>query len=326
MTAAEGGSAPGNLEMLLRFDGAPWLEARVAGLAAEGLHVGWASEMDDRAYLAALPATEVLWHVLRPVTAEHMGQAPRLRMIQKIGVGVNTIDLEAARARGIAVCNMPGTNSRAVAEQTLLLILACLRRLTGFDRLMRQGQGWSWPREWQQGLAELGGRTVGLVGFGAVPRILAPILAALGAEIIYTGRRRYPEIRYAFVDKQELLRRADIVSLHVPLDAATRGFLDAAALAALKPGAIVVNVARGGLIDEAALLAGLASGRIAAAGLDVFATEPAPAESPLVAHPNVVASPHIAWLTRETFERSLAVAVENCRRLRAGAALLHQVI
>src|SRR3954454_6899265 len=193
-------------QVLFHYQASPALTRRLRALEQNGLAVEIVAPTDAAALAMALLHTEVLWHVLEPVTAAVIAAAPRLQLIQKIGVGVNTIDLEAARSRGIAVCNMPGTNSRAVAEQTLLLILACLRRLTGFDRLMRQGHGWSWPREWQQGLAELGGRTVGLVGFGAVPRILAPILAALGAEIIYTGRRRYPEIRYAFVDKQEPLR------------------------------------------------------------------------------------------------------------------------
>ncbi|MFI0843773.1 NAD(P)-dependent oxidoreductase [Mesorhizobium sp. IMUNJ 23232] len=313
------------MNVLFRFDSASWLADRVVGLASEGLSVRLCSEQEESGYLSALPEADVLWHILRPVTAEAIECAPKLKLIQKIGVGVNTIDLETAKKRGIAVCNMPGTNSRAVAELTLLLMLACLRRTVGFDTLTRAGQGWSWPLEWQGGLGEIGGRTVGLVGFGAVPRLLAPILTAMGAEIIYTGRRSYPDVHFPFVTKDELLARADIVSLHVPLGEGTHGWLDAASVAALKPGAIVVNVARGGLIAEAALVAALASGHLAAAGLDVFATEPAAAGNPLFALPNVVVSPHIAWLTRATFERSLTVAVENCRRLKAGEELLHRV-
>jgi phosphoglycerate dehydrogenase-like enzyme len=315
-----------DMNVLFRFDSASWLAERVADLSAEeGLSVRLCSEQDDSDYLSALPEADVLWHILRPVTADAIGRAPRLKLIQKIGVGVNTIDLDAAKTHGVAVCNMPGTNSRAVAELTLQLMLACLRRTVGFDVATRAGQGWSWPLEWQGGLGEVGGRTVGLVGFGAVPRLLAPILTAMGADIIYTGRRSYPDVHFPYVTKEELLARADIVSLHVPQDGTTAGWLDAASIAAMKPGSIVVNVARGGLIEEPALVAALASGHVAAAGLDVFATEPAPAGNPLFALPNVVVSPHIAWLTRETFERSLVVAVENCRRLRKGEALLHRV-
>jgi phosphoglycerate dehydrogenase-like enzyme len=313
------------MKVLFRFDGASWLAERVAQFSPE-LFVRLCSEQEDGAYQSMLRESEVLWHVLRPVTAEAIAAAPRLKLIQKIGVGVNTIDLEAARRRGVAVCNLPGTNTRAVVELTLLLMLACLRRTTGFDTLTRQGKGWSWPLEWQGALGEIAGRTIGLVGFGAVARLLAPILSALGAEIIYTGRRSYPDAGFLFVPKEELLARADIVSLHIPLVEDTRNWLHADAIASLKRGAIVINVARGGLIDEAALLAALGDGRVSAAGLDVFAAEPVPVSNPLLALSNVVVSPHIAWLTRETIERSLAVAVENCRRLRKGEALLHLVV
>jgi phosphoglycerate dehydrogenase-like enzyme len=312
------------MKVLFRFDGAPWLAERVAQFSPE-LSVQLCSEQEDSAYLSVLPEADVLWHILRPVTAEAIAGAPRLKLIQKIGVGVNTIDLDAARARGIAVCNMPGTNSRAVAELAVLLMLACLRRTTGFDALMHQGKGWSWPLEWQGGLGEIAGKTVGLVGFGAVPRLLAPVLTAMGADVIYTGRRGYADVAHPFVGKEEFLARADIVSLHVPLAEDTRNWLDAGDIASLKRGAIVINVARGGLIDETALVAALNDGRVSAAGLDVFAAEPAPASNPLFALSNVVVSPHIAWLTRETIERSLTVAVENCRRLRKGEALLHRV-
>lgn len=314
------------MRVLLRFDCAPWLVERLEALSADGPSVTTCGEQDDERYAAQMADAEVLWHVLRPVTAAAITAAPRLRLIQKIGVGVNTIDLAAAEARGIAVCNMPGTNSRAVAEMALSQMLACLRRLNAFDAATRRGAGWSWPLDWQGGLGEIGGRTVGLVGFGAVPRLLAPILTAMGAEVIYTGRRRHDDVPYPFVEKAELLARADILSLHVPLVDETRGWLDAASIARMKRGAIVVNVARGGLIDEAALARALDEGAIAAAGLDVFATEPAAAAEPLFSRPTVVATPHIAWLTRETLERSLAVAVENCRRLADGRPLLNRVV
>src|SRR5262249_50731459 len=129
---------------------------------------------DDRDLAAALPDTDAILHVLRPLTASDIGAAPRLRLVQKIGVGGNTIDLEAARARGAAVCNMPGTNSQAVAELALMLMLAALRRVSYFDPLTRQGEGWRpEPGEFDQ-VGELAGRTVGLVGYGAIPQRLAP--------------------------------------------------------------------------------------------------------------------------------------------------------
>src|SRR4029079_8966610 len=135
-------------------------------------------EDDDFRLMQLLPEADVLWHVLKPCTATMIAAAPKLRLIKKIGVGVNTIDLEAAKARDIAVCNLPGTNARAVAELTLALMLAVLRRLPRVDAAMRRGE-WSDP-DLQDGIGELGGRTVGLVGYGAIPRLLAPVLAALG--------------------------------------------------------------------------------------------------------------------------------------------------
>lgn len=313
------------MKVLFRFDAGAWLRPRLDAISSPDLSVVLCSEHDEEPYRTLMRDCDVLWHVLRPVTREAIEEAGNLKLIQKIGVGVNTIDLEAARKRGIAVCNMPGTNSRAVAEMTLLLMLSCLRRLCALDPLVRRGEGWSWPREWQEGLGEVHGRTIGLVGFGAVPRLLAPILAAMGATVIYTGRRRHDDVSYPYVDKDEILARSDILSLHVPLVAETENWLDAASIARMKSGAILINVARGGLIDDQALLAALERRHVAAVGLDVFTQEPAAAGHPLFARSDVVLSPHVGWLTRETFERSMAVAIENCRRLMVGGDLLNRV-
>lgn len=283
--------------------------------------------VEDRAGLAReLADTEVLLHVLEPVTAEFLAAAPRLRLVQKIGVGVNTIDLEAARARGIAVANMPGTNSQAVAEMTLALMLAAARRLLPMDAAVRAGRGWSQEPAATDEVFEIAGRTVGLVGFGGIPQRLAPVLRALGATVIAHTRSRFTSEHADWVTLPELLSRADIVSLHLPLTEATRHLVDDARLAQMKAGAVLVNTARGALVDEAALVGALKSGRLRAAGLDVFAGEPVPADSPLLRLPNVVLAPHVAWLTPETLQRSFAVAAENCARLRDGRALLHEVV
>ena len=281
---------------------------------------------EDRAGLAAvLPRVEVLWHVLEPVTAATIAAAPRLALVQKIGVGVNTIDLEAARARGIAVCNIPGTNTRAVAEHALALMLACLRRVPALDAAVRAGEGWRRPAEEMDRFGEIGGRTVGLVGYGALPRLLEPVLRAIGAEVVYWTRTPKPDAPAAWRPLGELLAGADIVSLHLPLVPETERLIDAGALARMRPGAVLVNTARGGLVDEAALVEALRDGRLGAAGLDVFAREPLPEGHPLTRLDNVVLAPHLAWLTPETLDRSLAVAVENVRRLAAGEPLLHRV-
>ena len=313
------------VNIIFHYDAGPWLEGHLQALAADGLMVSTCGEADEARFLALLPATDVLWHVLKPLRADHILAAPRLRLIQKIGVGVNTIDLEAARARDIPVCNMPGTNSRAVAEMTLGLMLAVLRKLGALDRQLRNSGEWRSPPAWQGDLGELCGRTVGLVGFGAVPRLLAPILAAMGAEVVYTGRGAKVDVPYAYLAKEELLGKADIVSLHIPETEETYHWLDSDAMAAMKPGALLINTARGGLIEESALLGALQSGQLAGAGLDVFASEPLAEGHPLLALDNVIAAPHVAWLTRQTLERSLAFAVDNIRRLESGEPLRNQV-
>ena len=312
------------MRVVLHYAAGPDLAARLAAL--EGLEVEVCPEADEARFGTLMAEAEVLWHVLEPVTAAVVAAAPRLRLVQKIGVGVNTIDLEAARARGIAVCNLPGTNAPAVAELALLLMLGALRQVSRFDAAVRAGRGWSLDPAVQDRLGELGGRTVGLVGYGAVPRALAPVLAALGCRVLYTARAPKPDTPGGWRPLEALLAEADVVSLHLPLTVETERLIDAAALARMKPGAVLVNTARGGLVDQAALAEALRGGRLAAAGLDVFADEPVDPAAPLLALPNVVLTPHIGWLTTGTFDRSLALAAENCRRLGEGGPLLHRVV
>ena len=299
----------------------PDLAARLARLP--GLAVSICAEDDDACLARLLPDCDALWHVLKRCSAETIAAAPRLRLIQKIGVGVNTIDLEAAKARGIPVCNLPGTNARAVAELALALMLAVLRRVPRFDASLRSGV-WTDPAL-QDGLGELGGKTVGLFGHGAIPRLLAPVLTALGCDVIYTARHKAADPIGRYVTMHELLEQADIVSLHVPLNTETEGLIDRAALRRMKRGAVLINTARGGLIDQSALVDALRSGHLGGAGLDVFVNEPAGAD-PLFALDNVVVTPHVAWITTGTFDRSFALAAENCRRLASNEPLLHRVV
>jgi phosphoglycerate dehydrogenase-like enzyme len=314
------------MKALLCHEPGPELARELRGLAATGLDIVCVGDDDEKGLAAALATAEVIWHILKPLTAGHIDAAPGLRLIQKIGVGVNTIDLDAARRRNIPVCNMPGTNTRAVAEMTLLLMLGALRRISMLDAGLRRGGAWTPSPAVQEGFGEIHGRSIGLVGYGAIPALLTPILQAMGASVCYWTRAPKAAAAAQWKPLEELLAGSDIVSLHVPLTPETQNLIDADALAAMKPGAILVNTARGGLVDEAALISALDSGRLAAAGLDVFAIEPLPAQSPLTAMPNVVISPHVAWLTRETWRRSIAVAVENCRRLAAGSELLYRVV
>ncbi len=279
--------------------------------------------VDEAAPLDTVAADVIaLLHALTPVTADWIASAPKLKLIQKLGVGVNTIALDAARQYGVTVCNMPGSNSQAVAEMALSLILAVLRRTCFFDARTRAGEGWSADPSELDTVGEVSGRIVGLVGFGHAAQRLAPVLAALGARVVYAA----PSIKagpYEFWPLDRLLAESDVVSLHLPLTEETRSSIDPLAM---KPGAVLINTARGELVDEARLVRALQHGQLRGAGLDVFAAEPLPVNSPLLSLPNVVLAPHIAWFTPETLVRSLHIAKENCRRLVAGDPFLHQVV
>lgn len=316
----------GSMKAVLHYRASPGFRQALEAARPAWLRVAVVTETDWDGFAREMADADVLFHVLEPIAAEHIDRAPRLRLIQKIGVGVNTIDLEAARAREIAVSNMPGTNTRAVAEMALMLMLAVLRGVPYLDPLTRRGDGWSPALERMDGLGEIAGRTVGLVGYGAVSRMLAPILTAMGATVLYTGRSPKDDAPASWRALPDLLAEADIVSLHLPLTEETAAMIDAAAIARMKHGAVLINTARGGLVDQEALVDGLTSGKLRGAGLDVFAMEPVAADNPLLALDNVVAMPHVAWLTPETLARSLTLAIENCRRLRDGAALLNRVV
>ena len=311
------------MKAVLQYRASPGLRQQITALDFPTVVV---DETDQDAFRRELADADILLHVLEPVTAAVINAAPYLRLIQKIGIGVNTIDLDAARRRGIAVCNMPGTNTQAVVEMTLLLVLATLRRLARLDRLTRAGKGWKFEPELPDDLGELSGRTVGLVGFGAVARRLVPMLQVIGAKVVYTSRQSAPDAPIPFLPLAELLPVADVLSLHLPLTPETTGIIDAAALAAMKRGSVLINTARGPLVDEAALFEALTSGHLRGAGLDVFAREPVSKDDPLLKLQNVVVTPHLAWLTTETLERSLSIISENYRRLRTGEPLLYRVV
>jgi phosphoglycerate dehydrogenase-like enzyme len=311
------------MKAVLQHRASPGLRRQITALNFPTVIV---DEADKDTFRREMADADILLHVLEPVTAAVIDAAPDLRLIQKIGIGVNTIDLDAARRRAIAVCNMPGTNTQAVSEMTLLLMLATLRRLAQLDRFTRAGKGWKFEPELPDNLGELSGRIVGLVGFGAVARRLLPMLQAIGAKVVYTSRRPAADSPIRFLPLAELLPVVDVLSLHLPLTPETTGMIDAAAFAAMKRGSVLINTARGPLVDEAALFEALTSGKLRGAGLDVFGREPVSKEDPLLKLQNVVVTPHLAWLTTETLERSLSIITENCRRLRTGEQLLHRVV
>lgn len=294
-------------------------------VAAESdwLDVRWCAENDDATLRRELPGADVIWHVLRPLSAADLELAANCRLVHKLGAGVNTIDVDAATRCGIAVANMPGANAPSVTEGTLLLMLAALRRLPVLDRATREGRGWPSDPGLGETVRDIGGCTVGLVGYGNIAKQVEAVLKTLGARVLHTSTRDdgHPDWR----PLPALLTESDIVSLHLPLTSATRHLIDEAALALMKPDAVLVNTARGPIVDEAALAAALREGRLAAAGLDVFAAEPVEPANPLLGLDNVVLTPHVTWYTVDTMRRYLEVAVDNCRRLRDGRELANVV-
>lgn len=290
---------------------------------ADWLDIRWCAEQDDPTFYRELPEADVIWHVLRPLSAADLRRGARLRLVHKLGAGVNTIDVDAATECGIAVANMPGANAPSVAEGTVLMMLAALRRLPQLDRAIRQGRGWPADPALGETVRDIGGCTVGLIGYGNIAKRVESILAAMGATVLHTSTG--DDGRASWRPLPELLAASDIVSLHLPLTAASYHLLDAEALGSMKSTAVLVNTSRGAIVDEAALADALRGGRLAAAGLDVFDVEPVQPDNPLLGLDNVVLTPHVTWYTADTMRRYLTEAVANCRQLRDGQRLANVV-
>jgi phosphoglycerate dehydrogenase-like enzyme len=311
-----------SLRVLAHFVPGPKVSDFVAP-ESDWLDIRWCAADDDMTFRRELGDAEVIWHVLRPLSGEELRSAPRLRLVHKFGVGINTIDVDAATACGIAVANMPGANAASVAEGTVLLMLAVLRRLLPLDRATRQGRGWPTDPALGEHCRDIGGCTVGLVGYGSVAQRVAGMVSAMGARVMHTSTG--DDGRPGWRPLPDLLAEADVVSLHVPLTEATEGLIDRAGLQRMKPEAVLINTSRGQVVDEPALAEALTGGRLAGAGLDVFAVEPVGTDNPLLGLDNVVLTPHVSWYTADPMRRNLTAADDNCRRLRDGQPLTHVV-
>lgn len=242
------------------------------------------------------------------VGAAAMDAAPSLKVISKHGSGTDTIDKAAAAARGIAVVAAVGANAAAVAEQALALLLACAKSVVALNARMHAGH---WDKATHKSV-ELEGRTVGVIGLGAIGRRFAKVADALGMRVLGFDPFATELPPYiASTDLATIWREADAISLHCPLTADNARLLNESTLAACKPGVIVVNTARGGLIDEAALLAALRSGQVASAGLDSFAVEPMTAGHPFHGEPGLVLSPHIGGVTADAYVKMGVAAAQN---------------
>jgi D-3-phosphoglycerate dehydrogenase len=244
-------------------------------------------------------------------TAEVLADSPHLRLISIWGTGTDHVDLRAARARGIAVSNTPAVSAIAVAEHTLSLMLAVARQTVDVDLRVRRGE---WPRAMVQ---QLHGKTLGVIGTGAIGREVVRLGRGIGMNVIaWTFNPRGDLCEWVTLD--ELFGRADVVSVHVRQSADTTALIGRDQFAMMKSTAIFINTARGRIVVENELIEALRNGQIAGAGLDVFETEPLPADSPLRLLPNVVLTPHAAGITPEATEAGLAMAITNVLAFRAG--------
>lgn len=278
---------------------------------------------EEKARLMAQADYALVWGGRVPDAA--VAQAQRLRLIQMCGQGLDKIPVELAKSRGIAVANAGGTNSTAVAEMAMLLMLAAYRRLIQIDSAVRNGY---WPKyELRMHFWEIESKTVGIIGLGTIGKKVAQRLGGFECrKLYYDIVRADPVVEQAlgveYTPLNELLRRVDILTLHVPLTPQTRGLINAEAISQMKPSAVIVNTSRGPVIEEDALYRSLVEGRIAGAGLDVFEQEPTP-DKPLLHLDQVVVSPHVAGGTIEAARRTIRAAYENVVRIHNGQAPLN---
>ena len=287
-------------------------ESTVAALGDE-IEVRWVDGPDREKLLAAVPeADALLVRSATTVDAEVLAAAPKLKIVARAGVGLDNVDVESATERGVLVVNAPTSNIHSAAEHALALLLSAARQIPAADASLREH---TWKRSSFSG-TEIFGKTVGVVGLGRIGQLVAQRLAAFETHIVaydpYVSPARAAQLGIELLPLDQLLARADFISVHLPKTPETAGLIDKDALAKTKPGVVIVNAARGGLVDEAALADAVTSGHVRAAGIDVFSTEPC-TDSPLFDLPQVVVTPHLGASTEEAQDRAgtdVAVSVK----------------
>jgi D-3-phosphoglycerate dehydrogenase len=299
--------------------------AAVESLKAGGVEVDERTSITPAELLTAIPEYHGLIVRSRSkVPADLLAAASQLKVVGRAGVGVDNIDVKAANGRGIAVVNTPISTSVAVAEHTFALMLSLLRQIPRADTAMKSG---GWPKKDLEG-AELSGKTLGILGLGNIGAQVARRAAAFDMQVLgydpLLDAHTISSRNAMAASLEEIYTQADVITLHLPLLPETRGMLGAETFAKMKRGVYIICAARGGVIDEDALVAALNSGQVAGAGLDVFATEP-PGPTALVTHPNVVATPHIAAQTAEAQNRAALDVAEEVLNALQGKALRWQV-
>jgi D-3-phosphoglycerate dehydrogenase / 2-oxoglutarate reductase len=292
-------------------------QSTVAALGDQ-VEVRWVDGPDREKLLAAVPeADALLVRSATTVDAEVLAAAPKLKIVARAGVGLDNVDVDAATERGVLVVNAPTSNIHSAAEHALALLLSASRQIPAADATLREH---TWKRSKFSG-TEIFGKTVGIVGLGRIGQLVAARIEAFGTHVIaydpYVSPARAAQLGIELLPLDELLARADFISVHLPKTPETAGLIDKDALAKTKPGVIIVNAARGGLVDEAALAEAVSSGHVRAAGLDVFSKEPC-TDSPLFELPQVVVTPHLGASTEEAQDRAGTDVAESVRLALAG--------
>ena len=295
----------------------PQRAAEAPILAAAGAHLHEVASPE--AWADAMARADAVLHWRVPIGAEEIARLNRCRVIAHYGVGVDRIEVAAAAAAGIYVTNVPRYGVDEVADHALTLLLACARKLHALEGIVRDG---AWGVQSVRPIGRLRGRTLGIIGLGNIGSAVAARALAFGLDVIacdpYVDSDRFARVGARQCTLATLLSSSDYISLHVPLTDETRGLIDAAAFSCMKQGVIVINTARGAVVDEAALLEALADGVVAAAGLDVFAQEPLPLDSPLRGDTRIVLTPHAAFFSEESIIDMQVGACEQVVKVLAG--------
>jgi len=308
---------PFNVVLLESFN--PEMQEKIRTLAGNKLNLIFPKDSSQTSLNAVLDEAEAVVVRAIKIQPQWLENMPKLKIIHQWGTGTDGIPIAEAQKRGIIIARSPGRNAPSVADLTIGLMLACRRRICVADARIRQGL-WLEPNLYDIG-RDLTGARVGLVGFGAIGQLVAKRLTGFDCEVFYTQRKGRIDHPATFLPLDELVKKVDIISLHLPLRPETRHLFDAARLAEMRKNAVIINTSRGGLIDEAALSTALHSGHLASAGLDVFSSEPLAQDAVIRQAPNTVLTTHCGGGTADNLARLVTHWSENMRLFAEGQPL-----
>ena len=269
----------------------------------------------DADTIARIADADIILLNKTPITANVIQTCPNIKLICVLATGYNVVDYEAAAKKGIPVCNVPGYGTDAVAQFTLALLLELCHRVQIHSQSVYDGEWSSCPDfcYWKSPQMELAGKTMGIIGYGSIGQAVAKIAKAFGMRILAYSRTQYDAHKDVYTDLDTLLRESDVVSLHCPLFPENTGMINTQSIHKMKDGAILLNTARGALIDETAVAQALKDGKLKGAAVDVVSSEPILSSNPLLSAPNCIITPHMAWTPKESRQRILDATVQNIR-------------